>query len=303
MSITRGLLLLLCALPFATACRDTPQAKAAQIGKLVSTRKQELARRIAKVDQTKEVGTPVAQWIMPPQLREISGLALTSRGTVLTHDDNAGRVYEIDPKTGVLLKGFSLQGNQKEDFEAIAIAGNDIYLMASDGKLFRFREGVDGQQVGFIMFDTGLKKECEFEGMTYESDSTRLLMVCKRIHDKQAARDVRIYRMPLPLNRATFSMMNIPVDDVIQSNKWKDFRPSDIAIDPNTRNYVIIASHEKGIAVISPDGDVLRSGPLPGDHRQAEGVAVTRDSILMISDESNVLPAAITLYRWLPNGP
>ena len=67
-------------------------------------------------------------------MREISGLALTSRGTVLTHDDNSGRVSEIDPKTGILLKSFSLIGNQKEDFEAITIAGNDIYLMASDGK-------------------------------------------------------------------------------------------------------------------------------------------------------------------------
>ena len=300
MSIARGLALLLCAMPTLSACRDTPQAKAAELRHLMTTRRQELARRIAKVDAGGETSTALAQWIMPPQLREISGLVLTSRGTVLTHDDNAGRISEIDPRTGVLLKGFSLMGNQKEDFEAIAIAGDDIYLMASDGKLFRFREGADGQQVQFIPFDTGLKKACEFEGLTYESDSTRLLMVCKRIHDTPGARELRIYRMPLPLNRATFSTMTVPLDDVIGSNKWKDFRPSDITIDPNTRNYVIVASHEKGLVVLKPDGDVVRSEPLPGDHRQAEGIAITRDNILLISDEANVLPAAITLYRWRP---
>ena len=32
--------------------------------------------------------TELAKWIMPPELKEISGLALTSRGTVFTHDDN-----------------------------------------------------------------------------------------------------------------------------------------------------------------------------------------------------------------------
>ncbi|HCU12377.1 MAG TPA: hypothetical protein DGB72_09655 [Gemmatimonadetes bacterium] len=298
---SRGwLVLLLCAMPGVAACRDTPKARAAELQKIAAVRKQELARRIATADAAPEMAVPLAMWIMPPQLREISGLALTSRGTVLTHDDNSGRVSEIDPKTGILVKAFSLTGNQKEDFEAITIAGNDIYLMASDGKLFRFREGADGQQVQFMMFDTGLGKKCEFESLAYEADSTRLVMVCKRILDKQAPKELVLYRMPLPLNRATFSVIQVPLKQVVGSNKWKNFRPSDITIDPFTRNYVIIASHEKGLLVLTPDGDVVRSEPLPGDHRQPEGVAITRDSILLISDEANMKPAAITLYKWRP---
>ena len=300
MRIARGIALLFCTLPCLTACRDTPRARAAGLSKVMSARRQQLAQRIAKAGANRDTRMALAQWIMPPQLREISGLVLTSRGTVLTHDDNAGRVYEVDPFTGILLKGFSLIGNQKEDFEAITIAGDDIYLMASDGKLFRFREGADGQQVQFIMFDSGLKKACEFEGLAYQSDSTRLLMVCKRVHDTPNARELRIYRLPLPLNRATITALKIPIDDVIGSNPWKDFRPSDIAIDPSTQNLVVIASHEKALAVIRPDGDVVRSEPLPGDHRQAEGVAITRNGLLIISDEANVLPAQMTLYRWQP---
>lgn len=293
-----GIVLLLCAMPCVAACRDTPKARAAEMQKIAAARKQDLALRLATVDANSDRAMPLAMWIMIPQLREISGLALTSRGTVLAHDDNSGRVSEIDPKTGILLKAFSLVGNQKEDFEAIAIAGNDIYLMASDGKLFRFREGADGQQVQFILFDTGLRKQCEFESLTYEADSTRLLMACKRQLDKQAPKDLVIYRMPLPLNRATFTVLRVPLQQVIGSNKWKNFRPSDMTIDPFTRNYVIIASHEKGLLVLTPDGDVVRSEPLPGDHRQPEGVAITKDSILLISDEANVKPAAITLYKW-----
>lgn len=298
MTSGRGLVLLLCAMPCLAACRDTPKARAAELQKIAATRKHELAIRMMAVSAND--AEPVAMWIMPPLLREISGLTLTSRGTVFTHDDNTGRVSEIDPKTGILIKSFSLYGNQKEDFEAITIAGNDIYLMASDGKLFRFREGADGQQVNFLMFDTGLGKQCEFESLAYEADSSRLIMVCKRILDKQAPKDLVIYRMPLPLNRATFSIVQVPIKQVIGSNKWKGFRPSDITIDPFTRNYVIIASHEKGLLVLTPDGDVVRSEALPGNHRQPEGVAITRDSLLLISDEANVNPAAITLYKWQP---
>lgn len=288
-------------LPALGGCRNTPQAKAAEARSVARTRAQALAHRIAIADANPGKVIPLAMWIMPPGLKEISGLALTSRGTVLTHDDNVGRVYEIDPKTGILLKSFSLLDNPKGDFEAITIVGTDIYLMASNGKLYKFKEGADGQQVPYTTYDTGLGKECEFESLTYEADSSRLVMVCKRFVDKNEPHALLIYRLPLPLgNRASFSTVRIPIQDVAGSNGWKNFRASDINIDPMTGNYVIISGREKGLIVVTPDGDVLRSELLPGDHRQPEGVAITKDSLLLVSDEANVKPAAITLYRWHP---
>jgi uncharacterized protein YjiK len=95
-------------------------------------------------------------------------------------------------------------------------------------------------------------------------------------------------------------MMRFSLEDVVGANKWKNFRPSDMTIDPITHNYVVIASHEKGLVVLTPDGSVVRSEPLPGDHQQPEGVAITRDSLLLVSDEANVRPAMITAYRWRP---
>jgi uncharacterized protein YjiK len=220
---------------------------------------------------------------------------------VLTHDDNVGRVYEIDPKTGVLLKSFSLLGNPKGDFEAITIVGSDVYLMTSDAKLFKFKEGPDGTQVPYSIYDTGLGKQCEFESLAYEADSSRLVMVCKRFLDKEEPHALVIYRLPLPLgDRSKISTVRVPMQEVADTNKWKNFRASDINIDPFTKNYVIIASREKGLIEVTPDGDVVRSEPLPGDHRQPEGVAITKDSILLVSDEANVKPPAITLYRWRP---
>jgi uncharacterized protein YjiK len=304
MSTTRGLVLLLCSLSCLAACRDTPEVKAAQVRKVEAVRKQALEKRIAAVDAGPDKSVPIAQWLMPPQLREISGLALTSSGTVLTHDDNVGRVYEIDPKTGILLRGFSLKGNVKGDFEAITTVGSDIYLMSSNGRIYVFKAGKDGSQVDYRVYNTGLGKQCEFESLAYEPDSSRLLMACKRFLDKNEPHALLIFRIPLPLSnkgaKAGISTMRIPIEEVAGSNKWKNFRPSDMNIDPSTGNYVLVASREKALVVITPEGDVVRSEPLPGDHRQAEGVAITRDSILLVSDEANVKPAAITLYRWRP---
>lgn len=301
MTIARGLVLLVCALPCVGSCRRASEANAAQVRAVEATRKEQLATRLALADADSAMALPVAMWIMPPELREISGLAITSRGTVLTHDDNVGRVYEIDPKTGVLLKGFSLKNGVRGDFEAITIAGTDIYLLESKGKIFKFKEGSDAEQVPYTIYDTGLGKACEFESMAFEADSSRLLLVCKRFLTKPAPHELLIYRLPLPLgDRSAMTTLRVPIQDVIGSNKWKNFHPSDINIDPITKNYVIISSNQKGLVVMTPEGDVVRSEPLPGEHRQPEGVAVTKDSILMVSDEANVKPPAITLYRWRP---
>ena len=284
-------------------CGDTPQARAAEAKAVGAQRLQELRKRIAAADADPSKSIPVAEWIMPPQLREISGLALTQRGTVLTHDDNVGRISEIDPRTGVLLKSFALSGQQKGDFEAIAIAGQDIYLLESSGKLFKFREGADGTQVPFTVYDTKLGKDCEFESLTYEADSSRLLMACKRLlnQGEEKVKELRIYALPLPLgSQAAMAAISIPIDELRGRNKWKNFHASDMAIDPLTGNYVIIASREKGYVVLTPDGDVVRAEALPGEHRQPEGVAITKDSLFVVSDESNVKPPKITVYRWRP---
>ncbi len=297
----RGFVLLVGLSPWVAGCRETPQVLAAQAHEIAATRKQEFARRLALADANPTKQLPVAEWIMPPELREISGLALTSRGTVLTHDDNVGRVYEIDPRTGILLKGFSLAGGVRGDFEAITIAGTDIYLLRSNGKIYKFREGADASQVPYSIYDTGLGKDCEFESMAYEADSSALVLVCKKFLDKKAPKELLIYHVPLPLgDRSAITAMQVAMKDVIGQNKWKDFHPSDINIDPFTKNYVIVASREKGLIVVTPDGEVVRSESLPGDHRQAEGVAITQDSLLLVSDEANVKPPAITLYRWRP---
>ena len=281
-------------------CREKSEAKESQLREVAATRQHNLAARMAKAgDSTTSV--PLALWVMPPELREISGLVLTSTGTILAHDDEVGRIYEIDPKSGIILKRFTLNGAPHGDFEAIAIAGNDIYLLQSNGKIYRFAAGGDGQQVPYAVFDTRLGRECEFEGLAFEADSSRLVMACKKAMGKARKNNLVIYRVPLPLNNQSRpTMLEIPMARVVGANTWKAFEASDITVDPTTGNYVLLASHEKGIAVITPAGDVVRAEPLPSGHNQAEGIAITRDGILIISDEATQTPAHITLYRWRP---
>ena len=301
MTIVRAFALFVILASCASACRDTPQAKAAQVRALEAARKKDLARRIAAADANQANSSPLAMWFVPPELREISGLTLTANGNLLAHDDEVARIFEIDPKSGIVLKRFSLEGAPHGDFEAIAMVGTDLYLLHSNGNLFKFKEGGDGDVVAYTKHTTGLGKECEFESMAYEADSSRLLLACKKVGSKSMKDDLVIYRVPLPISDSSLiTALTIPLTAVIGANRWKNFEPSDMAIDPKTRNYVLVASLQKALAVITPSGNVVRSGPLPGSHPQPEGLAITNDNIMIISDEATTKPAVITLYRWRP---
>lgn len=270
---------------------------------LMNARVHRMDALLARADSNPKVNRPVAMWIMPPELREISGLALTPDGRLLAHDDEEGKVYELDPRRGVILKSFTLGNGPKKDFEAITIAGPDIYMLVSDGVLYRFREGANNTRVTYQVIDTHLGKECEFEGLVYDADSSRLLMPCKVVHKKDLRGNLVIYRLNLPYTGASsLSTLTIPMEDVIGNNAFKDFRASDMTIDPVTKNYVVISSRDPALVEIRPDGDVVKSEKLPGKHNQPEGVAITPDRILIVSDEATSKPAAVTLYRWRPLG-
>jgi uncharacterized protein YjiK len=284
-----------------SACKPTPEAAAAQAKAISAKRTKDLAKRLAVADKDPKKVKPVAEWIMPVELREISGIALLPNGQLLAHGDEQALITVLDPKSGLIVERFQLKGTVHGDFEGITVAGDDIWLLESNGRLFQFRRGPNKSHVPYAVRDTKLGKECEFEGITYEPDSTRLVMACKRVTQKKAGKQLLLYRLPLAgPNAGTISSLSVPMDEVVGSTGWKGFQPSDITIDPNNGNYVIIASQEKGIVVLTPDGEVVRSEKLPGKHPQAEGIAITPDNILIISDEATNKPAAITLYRWRP---
>ncbi len=264
---------------------------------LLESREKEVKERIVS-----GVGgdDPLAKWILPDILREISGLALLDDGRLVTHSDERARVYVIDPMRGVIQKYFNLgKGGIVADFEAIAVSGADMYLLVSNGDVYQFREGDDRETVAFTRYVTNLGKECEFESLEIEPGSGAFIMPCKRI-DKKSERDqLKIYRwLRQPDGRAAVSSITIPLADAIGSNDWKELSPSDVAIDRRTGNYLIVTGREKALLEITPQGQVVRSMPVPGSPQQPEGVAITPDGVLIISDEGVTRPADITLYSW-----
>jgi uncharacterized protein YjiK len=259
-----------------------------------------LTEALAKEDSGEGLGKPVARWLLPSELAEISGLALTPDGRLFVNIDESARITEIDYRRGTIIKQFFV-GKQvlHEDFEGLAFGEDRFYLLSSNGTLYEFREGAAEEQVDYIKRDTRLGKECEFEGVAYDSTANALVLACKNVGAKGSKDMVVLYRYGLgESDRAEITELTIPYSEAIGKNDWKQLRPSGITVDPSSGNYVLVAAQEKALLELTPAGAVVFSRPLRGQHPQAEGIAITRDGILIVSDESVNAAATITLYRW-----
>ena len=300
MTLRLSLLTALLVVP-AVGCRDSRgETPAVPDTTVLAERESRLATSRSKSDTTS--GTPLARWMLPPMLAEISGLTLTRDQRLLAHNDESGRIFEVDYRRGVVVKAFTL-GPQlpRDDFEAITTAGERIFLLASLGVVYEFKEGEPGSQVRYTRNDTGLGQDCEFEGLAFDSTANALVLACKNVLTKGLKDYVVLYRYQLDsTSDQRVAQIRIPFERAIGANPWKRFTPSDLSVDPVSGDYVVISAQEKGLLRITSAGEVVWSRPLPPGHEMAEGLAITRDSLLIVSDEaaSKALPAAITIYRW-----
>ena len=241
----------------------------------------------------------IARWILPRELDEISGIALTSDGGLLAHGDERAQVSVIDYRRGVIVRQFVVgHPTVRADLEGIAIANDVVFLLTSKGTLYEFREGANGTRVDYIESDTRLGSDCEFEGLAFDPAINSLLLACKEPKHKRDRDSLVIYRWKLAGGGERLSRLVLPLSSILPSIKEKEFHPADIAVDPRSGNYVIIASIEKALVEITPDGAVVSARKLAGQHTQPESIAITKDGVLIIGDEAGKRPAALTLYPW-----
>jgi uncharacterized protein YjiK len=243
----------------------------------------------------------LTQWELPKKLREISGLAMTPDGRLLAHGDELGIVYQIDYDSGKLVKAFALgDPTVQDDFEGIAVQGNVVYLVTSHGKIYRAPEGLDGERVAYDVFDTGLWKQCEIEGLALAPRGRDLLLACKEPHSETLAGVRMIYRWSIEEHRVLESQsIAIDASAVARRLDTKSFNPSDITVSGTGGHLLFVASRQQALVETDAAGTVLAALrlPLADRHRQPEGLAIAADGRLIIADEGGKGRARLGVYR------
>ena len=231
-------------------------------------------------------------------LREISGLTMTPDGRLFAHNDEKGRIFQIDYGTGDVVKSFDVGDPVKAgDFEDIAYANGMFYLINSKGELYEFKEGEDKQSVQFTKYETGLNSRNDVEGLAYDPNTNSLLIACKGNPGKDVGyRKKAVY---------SFSLESKTLSEkprfVIDLDKIGDkFSPSAIEYDPNSNTFFIIASEGNGILEMTPEGEVINYMKLPGKvHIQPEGITFAPDKRLIISNEGRSGDGYIVIYDYM----
>jgi uncharacterized protein YjiK len=250
---------------------------------------------LPRYDLRASAGRPVA---LPPELGEVSGLAVDGRGRLLAHQDESAVLYVVDPATGAIVRTIPIGTRQMlGDFEGIAVADNRIFLVTSGGTLLEVIESATGPATS-RQTSTGLDKVCEVEGLAYDAARAALLLPCKTTYGKQLDNRLLVYAVPL----ATMTLERRPRVDVTHAalkaaGVDAGFHTAAIEVHPRSGSLFLVAGPESVIVEISASGQVLAARELSRDaHPQPEGVTFGPDLQLWIADERGRRGGSLTRY-------
>lgn len=257
-------------------------------------------KKIEDMDDQKDDDKKPEQLKLSKDLKEVSGLAFSPDGRLFLHNDEEGKVYQVNYNNGDIVKEFSLGDKKvKEDFEGIAIVNNDFYLVNSKGDLFRFSEGENNSEVEYEEWNTDLKSKNDVEGLCYDPNTNSLLLACKGDPGNDLEDVKAVYAFSLESEEID-SEPRFLLDEKTLEDKFgiKKFSPSGIEYNSNDGNFYILSSNDKAIAIISSEGEIIDAYELKsGRHNQPEGITFGNDGSLFISDEGDDKKAELTIYK------
>ena len=120
---------------------------------------------------------PQAYFELDEILEEISALAWLAEDRLLAVQDEDGLLFVLNARTGAIERQINF--GPPGDYEGIAYTDTAIYILQAEGILYRLRDFVQGQGLRVDSFHLPFEAFNDFEGLEYEPEKERLLIVCK----------------------------------------------------------------------------------------------------------------------------
>jgi len=248
--------------------------------------------------------SPDAIFELPRVLEEVSGITLINDSTLVAIQDELGSLYFLDTATGKLRN--SLKWGKPGDYEDVETVGDDVWVLRSDGTLFKLGGVASGQISSIDTFDTPLGSANDTEGLVYDENENKLLIACKESPGRGYSGNMRaIYSFDLETSQldstASYVLDLKEVDGVssILGFKIQHFKPSAINIHPQTGELYIVSSAKKGIVTLK-DGEVQEVINLPtAFFEQPEGLEFAENGDVFIANEGGGGSAVLLRFNRL----
>lgn len=237
-----------------------------------------------------QLSTPDANYPLPNVLTEISGLTYFINDQLLCVQDEEAVVHVFDTKKKKVIHDFAF--GSFGDFEGIEYVNGEVYVLQSNGDLFRFEPPANTDPIETEVADkirrtrTDLPKRTEVEGLGYEPKTKRLLIAVKSGGGPSS--DKAVYSFDL-LNKAVFKDMQLNDEQLEGAGiNPKTYKPSGIAVHPMTGEWYVLSSVGKRLLITNRQAKILYSEALdPKQFRQPEGICFAPNGDLFIASEGN----------------
>ncbi|MBS1920720.1 MAG: SdiA-regulated domain-containing protein [Bacteroidetes bacterium] len=239
-----------------------------------------------------DLSHPSKKWILPGDLKEISGQAWVDKNHILAIEDLHPILYLVKMDNKAIVEKripFKKISGKKTDIEDVALVKNTAYALWSHGVLFKIKNWQTEPKVKKI--ETPLSKENNTEGLCYDPVSYNLLIACKNESDvedqKKSTRSIFEFDLKADTLITDPFMLIRKKDFKKFADEKLGFFPSAIAVHPVTHDIYILSTKEtKCMAVYSYKGE-LKSFQLIDKNLllQPEGICFAPDGTLYISSE------------------
>lgn len=257
------------------------------------------------------------------ELREISGLTYVPKKGLVAVQDEKGALYWLDKKGNIdRVVDFSADG----DYEGIAFEGNRLFVLRSDGVLFKIDHWKkDKKKTKTQVINTNLGEINDTEGLAYHSEKKQLWIACKGSatigtkHDRKRA--VYVYDLTLdsffvePLFTISHSQLKSFINKNMRQHSSYSYykkllrkekptmplRPSAIAIHPITQDIYLLCAVGSSLLVLDKNFVIKALCHLSDKtFEQPEGLAFNEKGDLFLSSEGRKRKARLYKFDYNP---
>ncbi|HEU5168310.1 MAG TPA: hypothetical protein VFU29_22345, partial [Chitinophagaceae bacterium] len=185
------------------------------------------------------------------KLKEISGIVWDNQNDeFIAHNDEKGIIYYLDRDTKGIKREFVFS-DTKGDYEDIAMAKKDIYVLRSDGKLFRIVTDSTGKQNTFDAGQLQSSGKNDFETLYYDAERRALVMLCKNCStdDKKIVSAYAYYPDSIGFDTKPLYTIDVKMVDSLSPRPTSRFQPSAARIHPVLKKLFILSSASNQLVV------------------------------------------------------
>lgn len=274
----------------------------------------ESVQKSADTDFSYTLGEPDEIHFLPNELIEVSGLTDISDSKIACVQDEKGTIFTYDFLTKKVAEEIPFAANS--DYEGLTRVGDVLYSLSSEGTLYETKSIWKNPETKTYNLNL---PSVDNEGLCYDEKNKRLLIAPKSklgkgpefkdagaifVFDlkKKKLQDEPLFYFSVSEIYDFATNKGIETDPILkkngQVNKNQAFRPSSVAVHPETGDVYVISAEDFGMVIFSQSGEIKDYFAFDRTiFSKAEGITFLEDGSMVITNEGAAHSATVLVFR------